>query len=237
MATDRKAYFREYAQKYRQSERGKAYIKEYKRKERLTETYKAYQKKYQRSEKYKAYLKKYRQQSDTWKLGQKKYRQTEKYKSRYKENRKKYRLTEKYKASQKRYRQRSEKYKATTKKYHQSEKFKAYQKKYRTGILVRLSLNMRRRVSLFLKSKVIRKTSKTFQYVGCTPKELKTYLENKFQPGMTWDNYGMNGWHIDHITALSRAKTEDELMKLFHFTNLQPLWAKENQKKYNKINI
>lgn len=50
---------------------------------------------------------------------------------------------------------------------------------------------------------------------------------------MTWEN--RNEWHIDHITPLSSAKTEEELYKLCHYTNLQPLWAEENLKKGNKI--
>jgi hypothetical protein len=52
---------------------------------------------------------------------------------------------------------------------------------------------------------------------------------------MTWENYGLYGWHIDHIIPLASANTEDELLKLFHYTNLQPLWAEENLLKSNKI--
>jgi hypothetical protein len=51
---------------------------------------------------------------------------------------------------------------------------------------------------------------------------------------MTFDNHGVNGWHIDHIIPLS-AKTEEEIIKLCHYTNLQPLWAEENRAKSNKI--
>ena len=52
---------------------------------------------------------------------------------------------------------------------------------------------------------------------------------------MSWDNYGLHGWHIDHIIPISSAKTEEELYKLFYYTNLQPLWAIDNIKKGNKI--
>jgi hypothetical protein len=88
-------------------------------------------------------------------------------------------------------------------------------------------------VSEFLKVKNIRKKNKTFEIVGCSPQFLKEHLEKQFVNGMTWEN--RNEWHIDHITPLSSAKTEEELYKLCHYTNLQPLWAEENLKKGNKI--
>jgi hypothetical protein len=48
---------------------------------------------------------------------------------------------------------------------------------------------------------------------------------------MNWDNYSFRGWHIDHIIPLTSAKNEEELIKLCHYTNLQPLWAKDNLSK------
>lgn len=64
---------------------------------------------------------------------------------------------------------------------------------------------------------------------------MRNYLENKFIDGMTWDNKGFYGWHIDHIIPLSSAKTEEEIYKLCHYSNLQPLWAEDNMKKGDKI--
>lgn len=81
----------------------------------------------------------------------------------------------------------------------------------------------------------VTKKNKTFEIIGCSPEFLKEYLETKFRDGMTWENRGE--WHIDHITPLSSAKTEEELYKLCHYTNLQPLWAEENMTKSNKIII
>mgnify|MGYP002132731409 FL=1 len=49
---------------------------------------------------------------------------------------------------------------------------------------------------------------------------------------MTWDNYG--DWHIDHIIPLNSAQTEEDLYKLCHYSNLQPLWALDNLKKGSK---
>jgi hypothetical protein len=52
---------------------------------------------------------------------------------------------------------------------------------------------------------------------------------------MTWNNYSHDGWHIDHIVPLSSAKTEEDVIKLCHYSNLQPLWSIDNYKKGNKI--
>ena len=81
----------------------------------------------------------------------------------------------------------------------------------------------------------MRKNNKTFKMVGCTPKFLKEYLEKKFKQGMTWKNHTVHGWHVDHIIPLSKAKTSEDVEKLMHYTNLQPLWAKDNIIKKDKL--
>lgn len=100
--------------------------------------------------------------------------------------------------------------------------------------LFRLSCNLQRRVKLFLDSKNISKQNKTFDIVGCSPEFLKEYLEKQFTEGMSWELVGKH-IHIDHIIPLSSAKTEEEVYKLCHYSNLQPLWAEDNMKKSNKI--
>ena len=99
--------------------------------------------------------------------------------------------------------------------------------------IYRLSCIVRNRIYSFLKNKNITKQNKTFDIVGCSPELLKEYLEKQFVDGMCWDN--RNGWHIDHIIPLSSANTEEEIYKLCHYTNLQPLWAEDNLRKSNKI--
>ena len=96
-----------------------------------------------------------------------------------------------------------------------------------------LLCGMRSRLCNYLKMCGITKKNKTFDIVGCSPEFLKEHLEAQFTDGMSWDNRGE--WHIDHIIPLSSAKTEDELYKLCHYENLQPLWAEDNLKKSNKI--
>jgi hypothetical protein len=74
-------------------------------------------------------------------------------------------------------------------------------------------------------------------YLGCQTIEFKNYIEKMFKDGMTWENYGKNGWHIDHIIPKSKFDLRDEsqIKICFHYSNLQPLWEFENRKKGNKI--
>ncbi|MGM0927527.1 MAG: hypothetical protein ACQEXC_14065 [Pseudomonadota bacterium] len=77
------------------------------------------------------------------------------------------------------------------------------------------------------------KTSKARELLGCDFETLAQHLEAQFQPGMTWENRGE--WHIDHIIPLASAETEEQLLALCHYTNLQPLWAFENLSKGAKL--
>lgn len=65
--------------------------------------------------------------------------------------------------------------------------------------------------------------------------EFECYIENQFTDDMSWENYGYNGWHIDHIIPSSTANNYREMIKLNHYTNLRPMWGIENQSKGNKI--
>ena len=82
-----------------------------------------------------------------------------------------------------------------------------------------------------------KKCKKTLELTGCTLEFLYNYLESKFTKGMSWDNYGKFGWHIDHIIPCSSfdMSNPEEQKKCFHYTNLQPLWWLDNLKKSNKI--
>jgi hypothetical protein len=79
------------------------------------------------------------------------------------------------------------------------------------------------------------KNSKTEELLGCSFEELKEYLESKFEPWMNWDNRGLYngelnyGWDIDHIIPLSSVDKEDDIIKLNHYVNLQPLCSKVNR--------
>jgi hypothetical protein len=69
------------------------------------------------------------------------------------------------------------------------------------------------------------KPTTTFKWIGCSAEQLKSYFESLFLEGMSWDNYGT--WHVDHIRPISSFKAE-EWEQINHYTNLQPLWAKDN---------
>jgi hypothetical protein len=131
----------------------------------------------------------------------------------------------------------AEKYRETSKKW--SERNKEKMNEYynnrnktlrKTDPLKKLIFNVRTRIYSVLKNK----TKTSFEIVGCSPIQLKEYLEQKFTEGMSWDLMGRH-IHIDHIIPLSSAKTEDEVYNLCHYTNLQPLWAIDNLKKGGKL--
>ena len=78
-----------------------------------------------------------------------------------------------------------------------------------------------------------KKSTKTENILGCTITFFKEYIECKFIDGMTWDN--MSFWHLDHIIPLSSALSADDVIRLCHYTNFQPLWAIDNLKKGKKF--
>lgn len=73
------------------------------------------------------------------------------------------------------------------------------------------------------------------QMLGCDWQELKSHIEQQFRDGMDWDNIGE--WEVDHIVPLSSAKTIEDVIRLSHHTNLQPLWAYENRAKGSKTAV
>lgn len=113
---------------------------------------------------------------------------------------------------------------------------KIYRKQlYRNNINFKLSIVLRTRLNCAIKSN--HKNSSAIILLGCSISYFKAYLESKFLPGMTWENWTIDGWHIDHIKPLSSfdLTNEDELKQACHYTNLQPLWAKSNLTKSNKV--
>lgn len=97
----------------------------------------------------------------------------------------------------------------------------------------RAKKRIRSLVSISITKAGYSKKTKVFSILGASFDVVKEHIELKFKPGMSWDNHGE--WHIDHIVPLSSADSEDGLIALNHYTNLQPLWASENLHKGSKI--
>jgi len=95
-----------------------------------------------------------------------------------------------------------------------------------------LKMNLRNRIKIAFKKNY--KSGMAIKYLGCSIEQLKIYLESLFVNGMTWENYGLYGWHIDHIIPVSSIKNVEDIEQISivcNFKNLQPLWAKDNLKK------
>ena len=99
-------------------------------------------------------------------------------------------------------------------------------KYYNTRPEAKLIKNLRNRTNIFIKQAGVQKTSSSSKLLGCTGKEAREYIESQFTKGMTWGNYGLDGWTIDHILPCTSFNIADpDQQKLcFHYTNLRPLW-------------
>lgn len=129
-----------------------------------------------------------------------------------------------------------EKIRQKTKNWRKNNKEKrnrSERERMKTDFLHKLAHYLRVRTNFYIKKAGFKKSSSSLELIGISSIQLKEHLEKQFIQGMSLSNYGE--WHIDHIIPLSSAKTEDEIYKLCHYTNLQPLWAEDNLKKSNKI--
>lgn len=110
-----------------------------------------------------------------------------------------------------------------------------YVKRRQEDPVFKLSCDVRRNIRQMLKKRGFTKKTKTIITLGCSFEEFKDYLESKFESWMNWSNHGKyngelnHGWDIDHIIPISTAITEDDIIRLNHYTNLQPLCSKINR--------
>jgi len=103
----------------------------------------------------------------------------------------------------------------------------------KTDPLYKLKCNLRSGTNKAFRRKGYKKNSKSQEMLGVDWEVCKAHIERQFTKGMNWNNN--SEWHIDHIIPLASAKTEEELIKLCHYSNLQPLWAFDNLSKSDKI--
>jgi len=102
-------------------------------------------------------------------------------------------------------------------------------KKLKNDPLYKLSWSVKGLIRKSFRKSCLNKRSRAEKILGCSIKFFKSYIENKFESGMTWEN--RSSWHLDHIIPIGLAKTEKEVVALNHYTNFQPLWAKINMAK------
>jgi len=113
-----------------------------------------------------------------------------------------------------------------------SRKANIYQiKKRKIDIQFKLRQQLRCRLNRALKRNF--KTGSAVKDLGCSIDKFKKYLENLFQPDMTWSNWTQDGWHIHHKSPLAGFDLTDrnQFLQAVHYTNLQPMWAFENLSK------
>jgi len=112
-----------------------------------------------------------------------------------------------------------------------------YRKKFKNDLFFKFKINIRSLVRNSFRRQNFTKNSKTFQILNCSFEELKNYLfENaklRYPEFQEKDFLEKNKYHIDHIIPLSTANTEEEVVKLCHYTNLQLLTKEENLLKSN----
>ena len=146
---------------------------------------------------------------------------------------------EKKNANNRKYRENNrEKCNASQRKTHRRPEYKKKRRarekeRYRTDPLYRIKRILSSRLHCALKGSI--KSANTMKLVGCSALHAKDHLEKQFQPGMTWENHGK--WHVDHIMPCASFDLTDpeQQRRCCHYTNLQPLWGKENIIKRDKI--
>jgi len=108
---------------------------------------------------------------------------------------------------------------------------KKHNQQWRKDPLIKIIGNQKRRVRKICQTNGFEKKVTFDKIFGIDSQGLKVYLESMFKEGMTWDNYLLNEWEVDHIVPLFNVETFDDLVRLCHYTNIQPLWKHEHDEK------
>lgn len=116
---------------------------------------------------------------------------------------------------------------------HKAQKAEYTRTKRQNDPNFRVADNLRRRLNRAIKSD--KKVGSAIRDLGCSISAFRLYIENQFESGMTWSNYGK--WHLDHVLPLSSFDLTDrqDFLTACTWLNYQPLWAKDNRQKQNKI--
>lgn len=106
--------------------------------------------------------------------------------------------------------------------------------KMKNDPLYALKVRIRGLIGVKLWSNGYTKRSRTHTILGCSFEDFRSHIEEQFTEGMSWNNHGE--WHLDHITPIASAKSEEDVIRLNHYTNFRPLWAIDNLRKGAKHN-
>ena len=129
------------------------------------------------------------------------------------------------------------------------ERMKGYcERRRKSDVLYRLKKNVQSAIKNGFRYVVESKNLRSYEILGCSIEEFKEFIESKFEPWMNWDNRGLfngelnYGWDLDHIIPQSTAVTEEDVIKLNHYTNFQPLcsyvnrYVKKDRTDYTRYN-
>ena len=107
---------------------------------------------------------------------------------------------------------------------------KYYQNRYYDDLNYRIRLLLKGRLNHALYGNNKNSKSKFLDILGCSIEDLKSYIEKQWKDGMSWDNWRHDGWHIDHIKPCASFDLTDykQQKECFHYTNLRPMWARDN---------
>ena len=114
---------------------------------------------------------------------------------------------------------------------------KCTKKRLKNNPFYRLSYNIRTMITKSFKrgTNQFTKRAQAESILGCNIEAFITYIVSKCPEGTTFSDFGQYGYHIDHIVPISIAKTEEDVIRLNHYTNFQPLWWRDNIIKSNKF--
>ena len=143
-----------------------------------------------------------------------------------------------YKKNKAMFKEYGKKYREENKELIKEKKIKRQFNRRKEDFIYKLRCNVSTLIRISFKNKSFKKKNKSQEILGCSYEEFKLHLESMFEPWMNWGNHGNpkdgvlepnKTWDIDHIIPLSSAKTEDDIIKLNHYTNLRPLCSYNNR--------
>lgn len=235
----------EYKQRPEVRERTQEYQKEYRQRpevqERLRELSKEYKQRPEVKTRIQEYGQEYKEKNrDRAREINRIYLSVPENKERHKANQK----TERYKERKRKYNNEYNKRPEVRERRNETQR-KEYQNNTAKRLRRNLSLAMNHKLKTVLNGGCL-KGKNTLEYLGCSMEEFVQHIENQFEDGMCWDNYGRSTtkcircWHLDHIVPAMYKESADDIITVdviierSHYTNFQPMWADENISKSNR---